>query len=241
MYVNTRGVVIKETKVGDNDKILTVFSEDLGKIRISARGARRQGNRLSAVRLLCYASFTLFKSSKGYSLNEFELLNSFPAVSGSIESLSLASYFSEIMCAVTQEKIADKRLLSLFLNSLYIISENIIPLPQVKAVFELKCACLMGYEPQVSECVICGCDAESFSCSDGGTVCKKCRPSLSVIDKSTISVLGFICHSPDKKVFLFKVSDKILCEISSICEEYLLSCVEFIPNSLEMYKKLVTI
>lgn len=241
MYVNTRGVIIKETKVGESDKILTVFSEDLGKIRISARGARRQGNRLSGVRLLCYASFTLFKNSKGYRLNEFELINSFAAVSANIEALSLASYFSEIMCAVTQEKIADKRLLSLFLNSLYVISKNTASLNFVKAVFELRCACLIGYEPQLSSCVICGGDADAFSASDGGIVCKTCRPGRPPLMKTAPAVLRYICSAPDKRVFLFKVSDEILAQISPICEDYLLSCVEFTPNSLEMYKKLVTI
>lgn len=240
MYVTTKGVIIKETKVGESDKILTVFSEDLGKIRISARGARRQGNRLSGVRLLCYASFTLFKNSKGYRLNEFELINSFPAVSADIEALSLASYFSEIMCAVTQEKIADARLLSLFLNSLYIIGRNTVPLPLVKAVFELRCACLIGYAPQLSACVLCGGEPHAFSAPDGGAVCKNCRPALPPLGEA-LGVLRYICAAPDKRVFLFKVSDEILARISPICERYLLNCVEFIPNSLEMYKKLVTI
>lgn len=240
MYVNTRGVIIKETKVGESDKILTVFSEDLGKIRISARGARRQGNRLSGVRLLCYASFTLFKNSKGYRLNEFELINSFSPVSADIEALSLASYFSEIMCAVTQEKVPDRRLLSLFLNSLYILGKNTLAPALVKAVFEMRCTCLIGYAPQLSACVLCGGAAEGFSGEDGGTVCRSCRPGVSPLGEA-LAVLRYICSAPDKRVFLFKVSDEILAQISPICEDYLLNCVEFIPNSLEMYKKLVTI
>ena len=239
MYVNTKGVIIKETKVGDCDKILTVFSEDLGKIRISVRGARRQGNRLSAVRLLCYASFTLFKNSKGYKLNEFELINSFSHISVNIEALALASYFSEIMCVVTQEKVSDRRLLSLFLNALYMIEKNTIPLALVKAVFEMRCSCLMGYAPQLSSCVLCGADAEGFSVEDGGAVCESCRPGKPPLGEA-LAVIRYICSAPDKRTFLFKVSDKILSQISPICENYLLNCVEFIPNSLEIYKKLVT-
>lgn len=239
MYVNTKAVVIKEMKLGDNDKLLTLFSENLGKISVIARGARRQGNRLSAVRLLCYASFVLFKSSKGYSLSEFEIINSFAPVSADIEKLALASYFSEIVCGVTAEKVADNRLLSLYLNSLYIICGNTVPLSLAKAVFELKCSCLIGYEPFLSGCILCGGNADCFSVMDGGTVCVNCRPRKKRADVHVPAVMRYICGAPDKRIFSFRASSAVIDEISAVCEEYLLNCVEFIPNSLEMYKNLV--
>ncbi|NLO38342.1 MAG: DNA repair protein RecO, partial [Ruminiclostridium sp.] len=44
-YIKTRGVVVREVAAGDYDKILTVLSDELGKISVSARGVRRSGNR----------------------------------------------------------------------------------------------------------------------------------------------------------------------------------------------------
>ena len=47
-YIKARGMVVREIAVGDYDKILTVVTDEMGKISVSAKGVRRSGNRYSA-------------------------------------------------------------------------------------------------------------------------------------------------------------------------------------------------
>lgn len=64
-YVKTTGIVIKEVHTGEADKILTIFTRNLGKITASAKGARRPRSRLIAgTQLLCYSDFVLLKVKK---------------------------------------------------------------------------------------------------------------------------------------------------------------------------------
>ena len=48
MYVNTTGLVLRETAYRDSSKILTILTGTEGKLTISARGALRKNSRLAA-------------------------------------------------------------------------------------------------------------------------------------------------------------------------------------------------
>ena len=77
-YVKTRGIVVREVKAGDCDKILTIVTEDLGKISVSARGVRRNRNRYSAgTQVFSYCDWVLYKGKNTYILNTCDIINSF--------------------------------------------------------------------------------------------------------------------------------------------------------------------
>ena len=47
-YLVTRGVVLRETLTKEADKILTLLTDDRGKISVIARGVRRKGCKYAA-------------------------------------------------------------------------------------------------------------------------------------------------------------------------------------------------
>ncbi len=239
VYINTRGVVIKETKVGDSDLILTVLTEDYGKISVSARGVRKSKSRFGGARFLCWSEFSLFKGNRGYSVNDCNLIKSFHNISSNIESLTLASYCSEIIYTVCQEKVKEPKLLRLLLNTFYVIENNKLPLKQIKAVFELRTACAIGYTPDFTCCKICGSCDELFVTDNGEVLCSECG-KYSHNAKSAHSALCFIVCAPEKNIFSFKCSDEVLEAVSNVCEQYLLSYVEFSPKTLPLLKDLFT-
>mgnify|MGYP000077235448 CR=1 FL=1 len=49
MQIKTKGIILKELASGDEDKLLTILTEDRGVIFAYARGARRFKNRLAFV------------------------------------------------------------------------------------------------------------------------------------------------------------------------------------------------
>lgn len=238
MYVNTQGVVIRETKVGDSDKILTVLTEDFGKISISARGVRKSGSKFGGARFLCYSRFTLFKSPKGYSINECDLIKGFYNVSLNIESLSLASYCAELACIASSEKVKDPVLLSLVLNTLYAIDTNKLPLKLIKAVFELRISTILGYHPDFSSCYLCGGDA-AYLAEDGRCVCSECKDGEDY-EKSALKAAKYIVSAPSKSIFSFKCSDEVSDLLYAASEGYLMNYVEFAPKSLPLLKDLFT-
>ena len=60
MKIQTPGLIIKETNIGENDKLLVILTKDYGIVRAFADGVRRMKNKNSAATsLLCYSNFTL--------------------------------------------------------------------------------------------------------------------------------------------------------------------------------------
>ena len=78
MYLTVRGLVLRVTPYKDTDAILTILTEDQGKLTVKARGLRRKNSPLVApCQLLAYGEFTLFEYKGQYTINEAQSLELF--------------------------------------------------------------------------------------------------------------------------------------------------------------------
>ena len=157
MYFKTEGLVLRETEYQDADKLFTVLTKDRGQLTLRARGVRSRNSKLkSGCQLLAYAEFTVFEGKNTMTVDEAVPIELFMQLRQDIELLSLASYFAQVSEVLSQEDEHNSALLSLCLNSLYALSKLNRSQMLVKAAFELRAACVAGYEPMLDGCVICG-------------------------------------------------------------------------------------
>ena len=78
MYLQTRGLVIREVEYSESDKLLTVLTPEHGALTLKARGVRRSSSPLKAAcQLLCYSSFTASSYQNYYSITEAEPVEMF--------------------------------------------------------------------------------------------------------------------------------------------------------------------
>ena len=71
MKIQTPGLIIKETNIGENDKLLVILTHEHGIIRAFADGVRRMKSKNSAATsLLCYSNFTLYQSKDTYKVTD---------------------------------------------------------------------------------------------------------------------------------------------------------------------------
>lgn len=229
--IKTSGVVIRRTKVKDNDLMLTIFTKDLGVIRASARGARGFKNKLSAgTALFAYSEFLLYPGKEVYKVNSCELLESFYSLTSNIERLAFATYIADLTGYVIQEEAETERLLSLFLNTFYLFARWGGELRTVKCVYELKLLEFLGFAPCVTECVACGNEETSFfSPAEGGALCADCRKELSsgrAISDSCLSAMRHVLSSDDKKAFAFRLSEVVLEEMESFVAGMISECID---------------
>ncbi len=181
MYKTFEGLVLRETEYRDTDKLLTVLTRDAGKITLKARGVRSNRSKLKgACQILTYSEFTVNDAFHGqYSIMEATAKQMFPGLRSDLELLSLASYFAQVAECVCQEDFSTPELLSLTLNCLYALGTLHLPQQQVKAAFELRVACLSGYEPELAGCAVCGApNPDRFNVSQGVLQCAGCRTEL---------------------------------------------------------------
>lgn len=245
MYLTIQGIVLRVSDYSDHDALLTVLTRKHGKLTVKARGLRRKNSPLTAVcQLLAYGEFTLFEYRGQYSINEAHVLNLFQKLRGNLENLSLASYFAQAAEVLSQEDYPTPELQSLLLNCLYALSELDLSADQVKAVFELRAACLSGYTPDLYGCHVCGSQTpDRFDLSSGLLECRNCRDSASggirmPVTPGMLEAMRYICFCDPKKLFSFRLNKAELHQLSGLTESFLTTQLERGFPALDYYKSL---
>lgn len=244
MYLTIKGIVLRVTDYSDRDALLTVLSSQYGKLTIKARGLRRKNSPLIApCQLLAYGEFTLFEYRGQYTINEAHSIELFQNLRRDLTKLSLGTYFAQAAELISMEDMPTPELQSLVLNCLHALSSLDLPEVKVKAVFELRAACLAGYTPDLFGCHICGSqNPERFDLSEGQLSCASCRSGSSeyirAITPGMLEAMRFICLCDPRRLFSFQLGEEAMRKLSQLTEEYLSTQLERSFSALDFYKSL---
>ncbi len=225
--IKVNGIIIAENNMGDFDKMLTILTPNLGKIGCSAKGSRRPKSLLlSGTQFLCFGEYMLFKVADTYTMNSCETIEMFYNIRTDLDKLTYASYITKIINDVTTENQNSFNTLKLFLNTLYMISETDKDLEFITSVFKMRILKILGFSPNIKECVSCKKQEELkyFSIKDNGAKCTSCaRQDTSVLELSdaTRNAIIYIMKADPKKIFSFELSESCQKELQLISNIYL--------------------
>lgn len=225
--IKVNGVILVENNMGDFDKMLTMLTPNLGKIGCSARGARRPKSLLLAgTQFLCFGEYLLYKSGDNYSINSCETIEMFYNIRTDLDKLTYATYITKIVNDVTTENQNSYHTLKLFLNTLFAISETNKDLDFITTVFKLRLLKILGFLPNIKECV--GCKSKEnmthFSFKDNGFKCSSCSrqdTGAVVIAEPTQNAIQYIMLADAKKIFSFQLSERYIKELELVANIYL--------------------
>lgn len=223
--MQTDGIVLKVTAYKDNDVILTIFTQKLGKIQVAAKGVKSYKNKLSAgCRIFSYSEFVLAPGRELYRLRDCSLKHSFYSLSANIERLAFATYLADLTGFVTQEASPNEDLLRLILNAFHLLAHSRRDLRLVRAVYELKLLQYAGFAPDVNGCVICG-DTEHvdyFDPAAGGLVCAACaNGEMLELPEPCLIAMRYVLFSPDKKAFSFALLPQYVAQLEQVLEKFI--------------------
>ena len=245
MYLTVKALVLRVTDYNDRDALLTLLSRDHGKITAKARGLRRKNSPLVApCQLLSFGEFTLFEYRGQYTVNEAASIDLFQELRRDLTKLSLGTYFAQVAELISQEDLPNPELQSLLLNCLYALARLDLPEQTVKAVFELRIACLAGYTPDLFGCHSCGSQSpDRFDLSAGQLECQTCRHMGTSgirmpVTEGILDTMRYICYCDGKKLFSFRAGEQTLSRLADITEAYLLTQLERGFSTLDFYKSL---
>lgn len=225
--IKLNGIIIAENNMGDYDKMLTMLTPNYGKISCVAKGARRpQSALLAGTQLFCFGEYLMYKGTNTYHINSCETIEIFYNLRTDLEKLKYAIHINKIIQDITEENENCYRILQLFLNTLYTISENDEKDKDfILSVFKFRLLCILGFTPRILKCTSCK-DEENlnkFSIRDNGFKCEGCgRQDKSAIDmsESTRNAIKYVVSSPPKKLFSFNLKDESLKEFELISKIY---------------------
>lgn len=245
MFIKTAGLVLREVEINEADKLLDILTRDHGLVTAKARGVRRSRSPIkSACQLLAYSELNLFEYRDKLTVQEAEPIEQFRELRDELELFALGSYLAQTVSLVAQEDAPNPELLSLILNALYALAKLRKPQTLVKAAYELRLACLAGFEPELEACPICGsASPDRFDLSHGAAVCAGCHPDDAglrlPITPGVLDAMRYICWCDGKKLFSFRLEGENLKTLSSVTEAYLMMQLEHSFSTLDFYKSLL--
>lgn len=224
--IKMSGIIISENNLGDYDKMLTMLTPGLGKISCVAKGARRQKSALLAgTQFLCFGEYLMYKGANTYNINSCQTIEVFYNLRTDLDKLNNAVEITKIVRDVTEENQNCYKILQLFLNTLYILSETEKNPELIISIFKMKLLCLLGFTPRITECTNCKQkeNIKFFSLRDNGFKCEMCgkqdKGSLQM-SESTANAIKYIVMSPPKKLYSFNLNDESLDELKLITKLY---------------------
>lgn len=249
MHTTTQALVLRSVDYKDADKILTLLTQDQGKLTVSARGCRKKGSPIAAgCQLLCWSELVLYDYQGRWTIKEAATQRQFRGVREDLEKLALACYFAEVTELLAVEGIPSPELLSLILNSLHALEKLDKPLALIKAAFELRAMCLAGYEPMADGCAVCGTDPPEepqFHLKEGVLHCARCRgevgDGISVpLSRQALDAMYHVIYGDPKRLFSFPAEGEGLQQLGDLSEAYLHTQLERGFRTLDFYKQMQT-
>lgn len=230
--IKTKGIVLAQHNLGDNDKMITILTPDLGKIGCAAKGARRPKSALMAgTQFLCFADFVIFKGANSYNINSCDPIEIFYNIRLDIDKLKYASEVAKIAQDVTDENQSSYKVLQLVLNTIYMISESDRDMDFIMSVFKLRLLSIIGFRPIIENCATCNKkeDLVYFSFKDNGLKCDACGrqdKSAMQVSEATVKAIKFIVWADPKKIFSFDISEENNSQLKLLTKVYMDNCLE---------------
>ena len=227
MQLVTDGIVLKEVKTGESDRILTILTRAEGLISASAKSSLRLKNKLSsATGLLCWSDFTFFNGKTMYSINEAQSKNVFFELRNDIEVLSIAMYLAELTSNLAAEEIQTEDCLELLIAAFkQLCKAKQLPI-LIKSAFELKLLSMTGYMPDLIACNDCGkyeSDIFYFDISNGSLLCEDCirKQHLTAnITSPVLAAMRYIVFSDATKIYNFTLGKKNTAYLNGITDAF---------------------
>lgn len=246
MTVKTRGIVLGQIPMRDQDKKLIILTEDMGLIEAIARKVNGSRSSLSAAaEVLAYSDFCLYAGKSGYVVNSADLNQNFYDLRMDLTKISLASYFCELTRFILPDRDNGGVCLKLLLNTLWMLEKEKRSPSFLKAVYELRLLSVSGFAPDLSGCLRCGAEENLiFFPVDGTLFCPECvgvmppdRPKI-VLPQPVFLAMRYICEAPDEKIFSFRLNPDSEHALESTAEYFTLCQTGGQFKSLDFYKSI---
>jgi DNA repair protein RecO (recombination protein O) len=238
-------VIIKQSKLGEVDKILTVYSLEFGKLRAVAKGAYRPGSRLGGnVEPLTYSLLMLARGRNLDIVTQSQCIDGFSSLKSDLWHTSCALYILELVDSFTVQNSENGALFNLLIDTLHWLSEAGKDEILLR-YFELNLLHYLGYRPELYRCVICNSSlkpvANFFSPSLGGVLCPICRvndPESRIISVNALKVLRLWQHCDYVVAAKVKMKPTLQFELEQELQGYIRWILQREVKSLSWLKEL---
>ncbi|MCK4331241.1 MAG: DNA repair protein RecO [Dehalococcoidia bacterium] len=224
----TEAIVLKRTKLGEADRILTLYTADLGKIKAVAKGTRRPKSKLGGhVELLTHSLLMLARGRNLDIITQAQTIDNFLPLKDDLGRISYGLYILELVDSFTAEHIENRRLFNLLLDTLHQLSQDKDGEPVLR-YFELHLLDHLGYRPRLQQCAGCSAPLQPatnfFSSSQGGALCHDCGyqdPISRPLSLNALKVLRLWQECDYATASRVRINSQLSSELEQVLREYI--------------------
>ena len=228
MFFTSEAIVLKRTKLSDNDMILTLFTKKAGKMDAIANGARHPKSRFaSGAHPFVLGRYNLSTGGSMAKVTSIDVHESFYHLREDLNKLAYGSWFLELADFVVVEGVTNHQLFYDLVESIHVLlDENVNP-DQIKVAYEMKLIDSAGMRPILNECINCGARGDQrwqFSVPDGGLVCENCTgdfDNLFRMGKTLPKIMMYFLIKDMRIISKTKIHDSYIKRLDIILNAYL--------------------
>jgi DNA repair protein RecO (recombination protein O) len=191
-------VVLRHSDWGEADRMLTLFTLEMGKVRALAKGARKPRSRKAGhLEPFTRVNLLLARGREILLVTQADTLEAYGPLRDDLMLTTYASYVIELLDRFTYEEGENRAIYRLLADTLARLSSG-ISADLVVRYYEMRLLDYLGFRPLLFQCA--GCSAEIqpqdqfFSAEAGGVLCPKCGPSNFGVRQVSVQALRYMRH-----------------------------------------------
>ena len=229
----TQAIVLRQRKLGEADKIVTLYTSHGGRVDAVAKGVRRTKSRLAGhIEPLTLGSYLLAQGRDLDIVTQAETVDAYPGLRNDLERLGRGLYCAELVDRLTPERSEGNPIFRLLQETLGHISTSDSYDLAVRR-FELRLMDQLGYRPALSACAVCDTplqpQANYWSVSGGGAVCPNCADDslrLAPLSLNALKMLRLLERGSFEAAARVRLSGELAMELQTCLGDYVTYVME---------------
>ena len=239
-------VVLRHNDYGEADRLLTLYTRQLGKTRVLAKGARKIASRKAGhIEPFTQVKLQLARGRDMLLVTQADTVDAYLPLREDLILTSQASYVLELLDRFTYvDDTENPSTFRLLTDTLARLASNDDPWLVIR-YYEMRLLDHLGFRPQLIQCVNCGREIKAedqfFSFRAGGVICPRCGlglPQLKPIKVETLKYLRHFQRSSYRDASRARPNSEVQTEAEGLMQGYFTYLLERELNTPGFLKKI---
>ena len=204
--IRVEAVVLRHYDWGEADRLLWLFTRELGKIRAVAKGVRKPRSRKAGhLEPFTRVNLLLARGRDLLIITQAEAIEAYLPLRDDLVRMGYASYAVELLDRFTYEEGQNLPMYSLLAETISRLSTAMNPaedtgqaLALAIRYYEIRLLDLLGFRPHLFQCAKCGIEIRAedqfFSAEQGGVLCPRCGGNAPGARPVSMQALKYLRH-----------------------------------------------
>ncbi len=244
-----RGFVLSATAYAEADKIVQLYTLQLGRVKAIVKGIRKPKSKLaSSIDLFTESAFSLHKKASGslYVLGQAKIVNGYAELKKYFQVITVLQVLADLLAQALPEGEPHPEIYSLVKEVLAALKANPEMSELFLTAFVIKLLDLMGYPLELETCTECGILLERKKAflipHRGGALCENCcatGPARLKVAPMTLEIFKKFKTLPMEKIHILKLKPRLVRDNFLTVLDYLERTIEKRLKTVEYYLKVL--